>query len=648
MKSNPLKPECRSDQSSIVLWLVLFGTLLGTSSYFFTSVYRTFSWDTVFASAAMLIRSGVIVTVGLGLEALFLRAKDGYFTLTKCRRAVLHTFWVAVMLLSVSLVADALNVAFAGYHLTTSIRILFSDGPAGVGQVVQASGISTKSFLIGGIALIGGIGIAIYLSKWSRRLSSRFGILVTRRTAFRTLFAAIGVLAILEVLSVQVRNPYLWQRELQRVPLAFSLIEPRAELASLRARVKPLNVENSDETIGPLTTNRPLPDVFIVLVESLRKDVVTTDIMPHFSAFGRSAWTFEHPTTTGNVTHFSWYGLLSSRHPIYYDVAKANARASGSLPLKRLRQAGYRIHLLATPDTRYQHLDSILFGASDPTGRGSLIDVRYRPVTGSIAERDRSVIVELERQLRTTPRGGHVYLIALDSTHFDYVWGSEFAPQFVPFAKTIPITHDYVHDFRARRLVINRYKNSVAWLDYLLGRAIAAIESTERLEDSIVVITGDHGESFWEHETGTHGSHLTREQVEIGFALRFPGRAARHFNTVFSLIDVMPTVLDELGLSSAGLDGTPLRARDGSTAALTFQGWNERAYHFSLTMPNRRMRFKLDQAEPLRSQRLILGDVTDLEDVSLIEGEQRSIDGSYHRALCELPAILAELPFMEL
>jgi arylsulfatase A-like enzyme len=303
---------------------------------------------------------------------------------------------------------------------------------------------------------------------------------------------------------------------------------------------------------------------------------------------------------------------------------------------------------LATPDTRYQHLDTVLFGASSSNGQKTLIDSHYRPAIGNVADRDQAVIIELERQLRHNPKGGHIYILALDSSHFDYVWGSDFTPKFIPYAKTVPVTHDYSHDIVARGLVFNRYKNSVAWVDRLLGRAIDAIESTMRLEQSIIVITGDHGESFWEHETGTHGSNLTRQQLEVGFVMRLPGRTARHSDSVISLTDVMPTVLDELGLDSSELDGKALRNREGSTFGVTFQGWNEQAYHFSLTLPKRRLLFELDHAEPLRSQRLILADVTDLDDVSVTEKETRVTDFSAQHLLRELPQAIDQLSFMEL
>jgi arylsulfatase A-like enzyme len=241
-----------------------------------------------------------------------------------------------------------------------------------------------------------------------------------------------------------------------------------------------------------------------------------------------------------------------------------------------------------------------------------------------------------------------VYLVALDSTHFEYAWGDEFKPPFLPYADKIPVTHDYARDANARQLVVNRYKNSVAWIDHLLGRLLLALRATARLDTSLVVITGDHGEAFWEHGTGTHGTNLGGEQLDVGFAMRLPNRPAQRFDRIFSLIDVMPTLLRELELDPSGLDGVPLSDSTGDSAALSFQGWNEQAYAFALTLPTRRLLFELDRQAPLEAEHLLLKDVTDLHDVSLVGREGGSVDDSYDNVLRNLPDVLGRLRFLEL
>lgn len=639
-------PAKRTDHSNVVLWAVFGATVFGTGAYFLIGLHRVIGYDASLAVTALFVRTTILVVAGLMLEAILLRAGDGYFTVTRARRSVLHTYWVVVMFLCVALVVDVMLFAFGGYHLPTAGRILFSDGPAGVGQVVQATGLSLKLILFIGCGVAAGVALAIGLSKWTRRLSSRWSVTIARRKSLLALFVSIGALALLDVAAIRVRNPFLWELELRRVPLAFCLVAPRAELASFRAKVRPFTADEVSGSGPQRVSDAPRPDIVIVIVESLRADVVTHEIMPRFAAFAKDSWTFEHATTTGNVTHYSWYGLLCSRLPVYYGATKSASHHSGSLALRRLREAGYQIHVLATPDLGYQHLEAIVFGDRTSGGDAPYLQEQFRPPAGDVALSDQAVVREFARQIGANPRGGHVYLVALDSSHFEYAWGKDLAPPFVPYAKTVPITHDYYHDARARRLVVNRYKNAVAWIDLLLGRMFDALAAASRIDNTLVVITGDHGEAFWEHETGTHGSSLTREQLEVGFAMRLPQRPARHSKGIFSLLDVMPTLLDEVGLESKGMDGAPLHEHDGSVAALTFQGWNERAYHLSLTLPTTRLVFELDREDPLQAERLVLFDVTDLRDRSIAGRSVRIESGSNDDAIRDLPAALGDLGFI--
>ena len=637
----------KSAPSNSVLWVSFGGIVLGVGSYAVLQVYRGVSLDTGLAFASLLARSTLYVSLGLLLEALLLRSADGYLTATKVRRVVLHALWIAVMLLCVVLVVDLFVFAFAGYHVTTALRILFSDGPKGVGEVVEATGLSLRVVALSVAGVVVGLGAAVGASKLSRRLSSRAGIVVSRRTALSVVFGGVAAIAVLEAVGGRARNPFLWEREVKSVPLAFSLMRPEADVATMRVVVEPPRLAAKRAAASRLQPLAEKPDVFIVVIESLRADVVTPEVMPRLSSFARSSWTFEHALTAGNVTHYSWYGLFCGQFPLFFDIVKPKPGEHGSVPLAALRSLGYRIHLFATPDTEYQNLESVVFGEG-----GALLDEKVHPLEKTPAERDRIVVDTLARRLEAIPRGGNVFVLALDSSHYDYQWGSAFRPPFVPFAKDASIAKDYRPGSAAHRELFNRYLNGVAWVDSLVGTMLDALEATGRLERSIVVVTGDHGEAFWEHGSGTHGSDLSKEQLEVGFALRLPGASPRRFDAVFSLMDVMPTILTHLGVDTSELlPGVPVQRRLGSSgaeigqrSALTFQGWNSREFRFALTSEERRVLLALDEEHPLKARQLIVRDVVDLHDGSLVDVE----DGAraYRGVVRDLPSILDGLPFL--
>jgi arylsulfatase A-like enzyme len=641
--------------SNVALWAAFAVIVLGTSGYFLAAVYSHLGWDLALALVTLVVRTVLFTALGLFFEAVLLRSGEGYLTENEARRSVLHAYWIGIMLVSVALMADVLVYAFAGYHVPTGLRILLSDGLFGVIKVVDATGLSPSVVGLATLGLALGLGIAIVLSKWSRRLSHRAGIVVSRRQAARASLVSVGALALVEMAGYRLRDPFLWEKEVREIPLAFSIVRPEAELAAFRISVERSAPRPHNPGVVEQAAPARRPDVFIVIIESLRADAVAPDVMPHLADFAKRASTFEHAVTTGNVTHYSWYGLLCGRVPLYFDVVKHSREQQGSAALAALREAGYRVHLLTTPDTTYQNLENIVFGAGRAGKNTTLLDDKFRPAAPEVARRDQLVIAELNRRLTSTHAGGSVYVVALDSPHFGYQWGSGFTPRFVPYASDISITKDYAHSASLRLAVINRYRNSVAWVDSLLGSFFEALERSNRRDDSIIVVTGDHGEAFWEHGSGTHGSDLGAEQLDVGFAMKLPGAVPRRKGGVFSLLDVMPTVLYAAGIRGVVLDGTSQQEHDARSAsdgnasqpaggAFTFQGWNERAYRFMLTNQRRRLLFELDSVDPLKAQRLVLKDAFELDDGSPVGRGKPGM--SYEAVIAELPAAVAAMHFL--
>lgn len=640
----------KTGHSNVILWFAFAMVSFLVGGWFVIGVHRLFSIDVLLAVAALAVRTAFYVSLGLFCEACLLRPANNHLLKAKRRRIALHGFWVIIMFLTLAIASDVLVFAFAGYHLTTVIRILFADGLAGVGTVMEATGLSISiGKILGGVAAIGaGLGLAVMLSRKTEAISRRWHRTVSRRAAFKTCLLAMGVLAMLDLAGYRLRNPFLWELENRRVPLAFSIVRPEATLASFRVTLKP--PEPLPARISPnLPPTRPdRPDIYLVVIESLRKDLLETGVMPNFARFAEQSWTFAHPITTGNVTHYSWYGLLCAKCPIYFDVAKEDARLHGSVPLAMLREMGYQLHLLATPDTAYQQLESIVFGPN-----GTMLESKFHPAGHSPPERDRLVVDELIGRVKANAGGGNFYLVALDSTHFDYSWPASFEAPFVPFAKGASMMKNYHRDPAARRLVENRYKNSAAWVDSLLGEFLDALRAAGRLDRSIVIVTGDHGEAFWEHGSGTHGSDLGIEQLEVAFAMRCPGGQPTRFATVFSLLDVMPSVLASLGATpgpEAGLAGRAFQLRTkGDTSpdpgyAITFQGWNEQAFRFVLTDGTKQVVLELDRRVPMECSRLSVKDVTLAQTGETLTEQGNS--AAYQALLADLPRIIEHLPFL--
>ncbi|MFT7486376.1 MAG: choline-sulfatase [Candidatus Paceibacteria bacterium] len=165
------------------------------------------------------------------------------------------------------------------------------------------------------------------------------------------------------------------------------------------------------------------------------------------------------------------------------------------------------------------------------------------------------------------------------------------------------------------------YAGELAYLDAEVGRLLDGLDSKGILENAIVVLTSDHGETFWEHgDFWAHGAWVYQTNVHVPLIVRLPdGRAAgRVVNDPTSTVDIFPTLLDLLGLPLpepvAGLslvptfDGRSLGVRNlfseatqptGTSIEQDF-GWENQLKTKSI----RRGKWKYIQAPYLRYQEL--------------------------------------------
>ena len=97
------------------------------------------------------------------------------------------------------------------------------------------------------------------------------------------------------------------------------------------------------------------------------------------------------------------------------------------------------------------------------------------------------------------------------------------------------------------------YKKSVMFIDNMLGRLIEILDENNLLEDSLIILTADHGEELLEHgKFGHWHQHLYNEIIRVPLII-----AGDYINTdripsatrySFSTLDIPPTILDLLGL----------------------------------------------------------------------------------------------------
>ncbi|MCK6483445.1 MAG: sulfatase-like hydrolase/transferase [Phycisphaerae bacterium] len=100
------------------------------------------------------------------------------------------------------------------------------------------------------------------------------------------------------------------------------------------------------------------------------------------------------------------------------------------------------------------------------------------------------------------------------------------------------------------------YDAHVAQADARLGEFVDLLREAGVWDDCLFILLSDHGEEFGEHGGWLHDQSLHEELVRVPLLIRFPRDAAagRRVREVARLIDVMPTILDALGMKDETAD----------------------------------------------------------------------------------------------
>ncbi len=105
------------------------------------------------------------------------------------------------------------------------------------------------------------------------------------------------------------------------------------------------------------------------------------------------------------------------------------------------------------------------------------------------------------------------------------------------------------------------YDGEIAYMDLILGQVMLRLKARGLLGRTLVVVAGDHGESFGEKGEWGHGVFLYEPAVHVPLLIYSDGRlpAGKVVDSRVRLIDIFPTVLDILGIPAPeGIQGQSL------------------------------------------------------------------------------------------
>jgi len=287
-------------------------------------------------------------------------------------------------------------------------------------------------------------------------------------------------------------------------------------------------------------------NILFINIEGLRNDMLNPVNMPFLYKFASErGFILKKHYSTGNNTPGSLFGMLTGLAPYYFEPLRGNRLLN--MPLQILKKAGYRQNIYYNSPLQYEYIHRDIIEKTQNS---------FNRAPGTKADdygpREQILIDKLISDMKNDKGSLRFDYYLMNVTHFNYFY-PEGCRKFLPdYHANFTIISGTQQGFKKDRVELkNRYMNAVCYTDQLLRQLITGMDNMGRLNNTIIVIAGDHGEEFWEHGSFGHTWGLNNIQIQPAALIYYPGIKSSSIKYRYtSHQDFMPTVFDLIGLNT--------------------------------------------------------------------------------------------------
>ncbi len=360
---------------------------------------------------------------------------------------------------------------------------------------------------------------------------------------------------------------------------------PAARLASTTApdnlvqRNPLITLKDYARRVEPTIIDRK--NVVLLLVESLRPDELTAfggrrTVMKNVDALAMKSQRFTDTYTQASHSNYADLGPLTSHYPLR---SRAVHFYPKNAPYPRVRiydvlsSVGYRTAIISSQNEKWgsmhNYLDSksldYFLHAENFQGDTYVLDedlgfapfVRANKLSGKID--DRLTISEAIKWIGKENEDPFFVYINLQNSHIPFPVPAGFEKKFSSAEPDFPL---HFGNFPLEKIdeVKDFYSDSLRYVDAQIGRLLGFLEERRIMDDTIIVVTGDTGQAFYEHGFASHASYIYNEVMKVPLIIYDPDGVGEEDPRPAQHVDVPPTLLSMLGLpehpSFQGLDLT--------------------------------------------------------------------------------------------
>ncbi len=311
------------------------------------------------------------------------------------------------------------------------------------------------------------------------------------------------------------------------------------------------------------------PNVIVILLESLRADQLevyggSRPVMPALDRFALAGRVFSKAYCQANNSFAGDPCALSGQYPVrergmhIYPVDPLYPRV---LLWDVLKPLGYRTAIISSQNEGWGrmidffdtgNLDTIFHAETAP--ESSYVEssdsafaawIKKTKMAGKLDDR-LTVDVAIQWIDEAQERPFFFYL-NLQSSHLPYKVPKEFERPFGPATIDFNLAFGS-YPLDKSEIVRDLYADSLRYMDDQLGRLFEHLEDSGLMEHTIIVVSGDSGEAFYEHGFSAHANKIYNEVMLVPLIIRAPGLSPGMSVVPAQHVDIPSTVLGLLGL----------------------------------------------------------------------------------------------------
>lgn len=309
-------------------------------------------------------------------------------------------------------------------------------------------------------------------------------------------------------------------------------------------------------------------NVLLVLVESLRPDQLTAyssprPVMDTVDSLAREGTVFTDVYTEASHSNYADICPLASHYPLRsrrYYLYPENAPYPRVLIYDILKAAGYRTAIISSQNENWGQMSNYLrtpgldffLHAETFTGPtyvpradiGFASFIKGSKRAGKID--DRFTVEEAAKWIGDDTSKPFFIYMNLQNSHVPYEIPADFPRRYSSADLDFTIRFGQFPKNRVRE-VKDVYADSLSYVDAQLAKLIAALKERNLLDSTLIIITGDTGQAFYEHGFAGHANQVYDELMRVPLVMRIPGREPARIGVPAQHIDIPPTVLSALG-----------------------------------------------------------------------------------------------------